>query len=883
MAQILDLQSTNTLGDDDQTIVRQGNIDKRISLQLSATLSWAKRKGFTHLGEHTVGVTFNSATEFTTYQGKAYFTVRGVNAGYVSMVADPSTDTSLTVDQAAEVTEDRINEKTWYDWGTNSLGGNTSIAEELYAFGSGSSRVIVYDPAGGNVMGSEPSYPEFIVIPPSNSLFVPASSTADEAQSIIQQFYEREDIAMLVFDQNGTLEIDKALFFNSYPDGTPSTLTRGGVIVMGKIKLTAQTGGGSATVWGRGADVGNKESVERTGNLVVMGGVIDGDNIAGENGWSIDRAECITFINPRAVNCKRDYVGTREGGRAMTIHARSKGVYVQNLVAENCSDYIHLAPEADTKPSDAGNVAITSITQDVQAVITATGHNFTVGDFAAIYNCSGMTEINPSYSSDAFYEVVSVNGGSFTIDLDTTTFGVYTGNGRTVVADTTDAGKNTGVVFDGGYAEGCEYSVINIESANQPRTTRAIQTLTVKGIVAKNCGTTATRGMINGSTGCRLVGDITLVNDSVHPVNSIIRGSFQGSDFSVYAELTNINRAFIDASPTDENPAGSGIDAGYPSFPYGCSFDNDITLTVKYKNTVQSGVDAMIWVDDNAGSSIDNFYRNKVDITVTGLPDNVGVGIPFSNVGLHNTNRLRIHDQQLNRVVIGYPSDSRTFTLQANTIEHIGVQSYADTEQYVKGTAFSRYNFTDASGARLGGLEYNNSNNRLYFRVNGFANRWQMTDTTLMPTSDGVTDIASAGLRVDTIHLVNAPSVTSTRLSKTNERGIPEAVIRAVRAVPFKCFEYIESIQKKGGTYDEIGSGGARSHVNPIIEDIIAAFEAEGIDPWKYAVIRKVSWEYEPEVTDDEGDILQPELLAGERLELVESQWLALKLAAAGL
>ncbi len=54
-----------------------------------------------------------------------------------------------------------IDAKTWYAWGTNSQGGNTSIAGELYAYGDGSSRVIVYDPVGGNVMGAVPTFPEF--------------------------------------------------------------------------------------------------------------------------------------------------------------------------------------------------------------------------------------------------------------------------------------------------------------------------------------------------------------------------------------------------------------------------------------------------------------------------------------------------------------------------------------------------------------------------------------------------------------------------------------------------------------------------------------------------------------------------------------------------
>ncbi|HGE6051077.1 TPA: hypothetical protein ACGG7T_001680 [Vibrio cholerae] len=161
-----------------------------------------------------------------------------------------------------------------------------------------------------------------------------------------------------------------------------------------------------------------------------------------------------------------------------------------------------------------------------------------------------------------------------------------------------------------------------------------------------------------------------------------------------------------------------------------------------------------------------------------------------------------------------------------------------------------------------------------------FAEKWRVRfDGELRPAVDGLYDIASPSRRVDQIFLVNQPSVTSSRTYKTNEREIPEAVLRAVRKVPFKLFEYTDSIERKGGTYGQIGKSGARTHVNPIIEDIIAAFESEGVDPWQFAVIRKVSWDSEPANYDDEGKLISEAMDAGERLELVEAQWLALKMA----
>lgn len=95
MAQIPNLQSTNTLGENDQAILRQGTIDKRIGLNLAGILSWARRNGYNHLGEHTTGIQFPDTASFTTFQGKAYFVNEGVTLPYSATSNDPSTDTNL--------------------------------------------------------------------------------------------------------------------------------------------------------------------------------------------------------------------------------------------------------------------------------------------------------------------------------------------------------------------------------------------------------------------------------------------------------------------------------------------------------------------------------------------------------------------------------------------------------------------------------------------------------------------------------------------------------------------------------------------------------------------------------------------------------------------
>ncbi len=96
---ITSLQSTNTLGSDDQMFMRQGNFDRRISAELMGTLSWAKREGYTHLGTHAAGISFPDTQSFTNYQGKTYFVKRGVGLPYTSLEGVPLSDNNLRTRQ----------------------------------------------------------------------------------------------------------------------------------------------------------------------------------------------------------------------------------------------------------------------------------------------------------------------------------------------------------------------------------------------------------------------------------------------------------------------------------------------------------------------------------------------------------------------------------------------------------------------------------------------------------------------------------------------------------------------------------------------------------------------------------------------------------------
>lgn len=87
--------------------------------------------------------------------------------------------------------------------------------------------------------------------------------------------------------------------------------------------------------------------------------------------------------------------------------------------------------QAYMRPAALGGVVleegllVTAITKAANAKITAAYHDYDVGDQVYLSGITGMTEIN-----DRFLTVVSVvDPDNFTVDIDSTGFGTFTGSG----------------------------------------------------------------------------------------------------------------------------------------------------------------------------------------------------------------------------------------------------------------------------------------------------------------------------------------------------------------------------------------------------------------------------------------------------------------------
>ena len=126
--------------------------------------------------------------------------------------------------------------------------------------------------------------------------------------------------------------------------------------------------------------------------------------------------------------------------------------------------------------------------------------------------------------------------------------------------------------------------------------------------------------------------------------------------------------------------------------------------------------------------------------------------------------------------------------------------------------------------------------------------------------SDNDADIGRPTYRFDDIYATNGTIQTSDANEKQDVAELDEAEKRVATAAKglIRKFRWIDSVEKKGDD--------ARIHVGVIAQDLQAAFEAEGLDPSRYAMFTSNTWweidelvpavEAVDEVVDEEGRVI---------------------------
>lgn len=143
-----------------------------------------------------------------------------------------------------------------------------------------------------------------------------------------------------------------------------------------------------------------------------------------------------------------------------------------------------------------------------------------------------------------------------------------------------------------------------------------------------------------------------------------------------------------------------------------------------------------------------------------------------------------------------------------------------------------------------------------------------------MPATTNTHDLGISTYRWQDCFLVNAPNVSSDANTKQQVRELSD--VESLVAVKCKgllrAYKLNSAVAQKGDK--------ARIHFGAIAQDVKAAFESEGLDPFAYGLLCYDEWEDKPEELDDDGVISIPAVPAGNLYSLRYEELLAFIIAA---
>ncbi len=327
------------------------------------------------------------------------------------------------------------------------------------------------------------------------------------------------------------------------------------------------------------------------------------------------------------------------------------------------------------------------------------------------------------------------------------------------------------------------------------------------------------------------------------------------------------------------------------------------------KNGVGFWVNGCVFEDATAGVYVDGsdnrnvtIINNHCEVNTNGLLHFVGTGVNtvlannYGDAQITRTNptsqALYAHSNQgmFNGIEEGLGSISQsllaiTSALSADLVSGNGTSTYANKTIGWFGTA----NYLDVVG-RLSWRTNNNNNatepmaqikavargnvnqnwGALYLSTgkNGLVDRAFITeDGHFVPVADNTYLLGAGSNRWSVVYAGTGTINTSDEREKQDIAGLDDVEKRVAIAIKalIKKYRFKDAVQAKGDN--------ARIHVGVIVQDVIAAFEAEGLDPMRYGIVCHDTWDAE---LDQDGNETRP---AGDRYGIRYEELLAFIIA----
>jgi hypothetical protein len=147
-------------------------------------------------------------------------------------------------------------------------------------------------------------------------------------------------------------------------------------------------------------------------------------------------------------------------------------------------------------------------------------------------------------------------------------------------------------------------------------------------------------------------------------------------------------------------------------------------------------------------------------------------------------------------------------------------------------------------------------------------------DARFTPTTDNNVNLGAAPTRWANVFAGTGAINTSDGRLKEDvvELSNKELLVAKELRGLIRRFRYSDSVQKKGAD--------ARLHIGIIAQDVIDAFEAQGLDATQYGILCYDEWEEQPDTLDSEGNVIQEGRAAGNVYGIRYDELLAFVLAA---
>ena len=158
----------------------------------------------------------------------------------------------------------------------------------------------------------------------------------------------------------------------------------------------------------------------------------------------------------------------------------------------------------------------------------------------------------------------------------------------------------------------------------------------------------------------------------------------------------------------------------------------------------------------------------------------------------------------------------------------------------------------------------------VYYPTSGSA--YVETTAYLRPSSDNSLNLGYTNYRWKQLYAGTTTISTSDERLKQGIESVPDAVLDAWGEVEFYRYKFNDSVAEKG--FDN-----ARYHTGMVAQRIENTFRAHGLNAFDYGLLCFDEWAAEPEVRDEENEIIKPAVAAGNRYSLRYEECLCMEAA----